>query len=60
MENDKKLRKQNDKELTQEQTYKVEDITFVVNRVFDETSSNTVSKALYSLMRDEVENFQSL
>lgn len=56
MENDKKLRKQNDEELTQEQSYRVEDITFVVSRVFDENSSNTVSKALYSLMRDEVEN----
>lgn len=56
MENDKKLREQNNEELAQKQSYKVEDITFVVSRVFDENSSNTVSKALYSLMRDEVEN----
>lgn len=56
MENNKDLIQQNNHELTQEQSYKVEDILFVVEPVFKEDDSKTLTTALFSLMRDEVDD----
>ncbi len=56
MENNKDFIQQNNHELTQEQSYKVEDILFVVEPVFKEDNSKTLSTALFSLMRDEVDD----
>lgn len=54
MKNNKDFIQQNNHELTQEQRYKVEEILFVVEPVFKEDTSKTLSNALFSLMRDEV------
>lgn len=56
MENNKDFIQQNNHELTQEQSYKVEDILFVVEPVFKEDDSKTLTTALVSLMRDEVDD----
>lgn len=56
MENNKDFIQQNNHELTQEQNYKVEDILFVVEPVFKEDNSKTLTTALFSLMRDEVDD----
>ena len=54
--NNKDYIQQNNHELTQQQSYKVEDILFVVEPVFKEDNSKTLSTALFSLMRDEVDD----
>lgn len=54
MKNNKDFIQQNNHELTQEQRYKVEELLFVVEPVFKEDTSKTLSNALFSLMRDEV------
>lgn len=54
MKNNKDFIQQNNHELTQEQRYKVEEILFVVEPVFKEDTAKTLSNALFSLMRDEV------
>ena len=54
MENDNNFNQQNNHELTQQQSYKVEDILFVVEPVFKEDDSKTLSTALFFLMREEV------
>ena len=56
MVNNKDYIQQNNHELTQQQSYKVEDILFVVEPVFKEDNSKTLSTALFSLMRDEVDD----
>ena len=56
MENNKDFIQQNNHELTQQQRYKVEDITFVVEPMFKEDNSKTLSTALFFLMRDEVDD----
>ena len=56
MKNNKDFIQQNNHELTQEQSYKVEDIIFVVEPVFKEDNSKTLSTALFSLMREEVDD----
>ncbi len=56
MENNKDFIQQNNHELTQEQSYKVEDILFVVEPIFKEDDSKTLTTALFSLMRDEVDD----
>ena len=56
MENNKDFIQQNNHELTQEQNYKVADILFVVEPVFKEDDSKTLTTALFSLMRDEVDD----
>ena len=56
MENDNNFNQQNNHELTQQQCYKVEDILFVVEPVFKENDSKTLSTALFFLMREEVDD----
>lgn len=56
MENNKDFIQQNNHELTQEQSYKVEDILFVVEPIFKEDDSKTLTTALFLLMRDEVDD----
>lgn len=56
MKNSKDFFQQNNHELTQEQNYKVEEILFVVEPVFKEDNSKTLSTALFSLMRGEVDD----
>lgn len=56
MENNNNFNQQNNHELTQEQSYKVDDILFIVEPVFKEDDSKTLSTALFSLMRDEVDD----
>ena len=56
MENNKDFIQQNNHELTQEQSYKVEDILFVVEPIFKEDDSKTLTTALFSLMREEVDD----
>ena len=56
LENDNNFNQQNNHELTQQQSYKVEDILFVVEPVFKEDDSKTLSTALFFLMREEVDD----
>ena len=56
MEHNSNFNQQNNHELTQEQSYKVEDIIFIVEPVFKEDDSKTLSTALFFLMRDEVDD----
>lgn len=56
MENKKDFIQQNTHKLSQEQKYKVEDILFLVEPIFKENNSKTLSTALFSLMRDEVDS----
>ncbi len=56
MKNNKDFIQQNNHELTQQQNYKVDDILFVVEPVFKEDNSKTLSSALFSLMRNEVDD----
>lgn len=48
--------KQNNDELSQEQTYKIDQTLFLVQPVFNENSRNTLGNALISLMRNEIES----
>ena len=56
MDEKKISNKQNNNELSQEQTYKIDQTLFLVQPVFNENSRNTIGNVLISLMRNEIES----